>query len=446
MSDDDTLPQTRFARSGPLSIAYQVMGDGPVDLILVPGMVSHIEMMHEIPGYTAFMRRLARFARVTTFDKRGQGLSDRFDGMPTLEQRTDDVRAVMDAVGIQRAALLGISEGTMMSVFFAAAHPDRATHLLLYGGMPRQSRTPDFPIGFPPEAGRMFKDWGSGSFVTKFAAPSWQHNPELVKLAAKFERMSCSPGNLRTFVTMTADLDVRHILPSIRIPTLVLHRESDSLVPLALGRYYADHIPDARLIVYPSGGHWPPSIDEDWHTICDDIEEFVSGVRHTSAPDVERVLATVMFTDIVDSTRRAADAGDASWRRRLDEHDRVARRLIAEHRGRLVKSTGDGVLATFDGPGRAIRCAAALRPALARLDLPVRAGLHTGEVEQRGDDISGIAVHAAARVAEQAAAGEILVSGVVADLVAGSGIAFVERGQATLKGVPGTWRLLAVSV
>jgi class 3 adenylate cyclase/pimeloyl-ACP methyl ester carboxylesterase len=445
MSTAEAPPETRFARSGSISIAYQVMGNSPLGLLIVPGMISHIEVMHEIPGYTDFLRRLARFATVVTFDKRGQGLSDRVAGAPTLEERADDVRAVMDAVGLERTALLGISEGSMMSVFFAAAHPDRVSHLMLYGGMPRQRQSEDFPIGFPENTAAMFGRWGTGNFVSKYAAPGWDGKPELIKLAAKFERLSCSPGNLKAFVMMNYDLDVRHILPSIRVPTLVLHRERDSLVPVELGRYYAEHIPDARLILYPSSGHWPPTHSEDWDTICDDIEEFVTGLRGVRAPQTERVLATVLFTDIVDSTRHASELGDARWRRKLDEHDRIMRRLIEQYRGRLVKSTGDGVMATFDGPGRAIRCATAIEPALAALQLSIRAGLHTGEVELRDGDVGGIAVHAAARVMQAAGAGEVLVSRVVSDLVAGSGIGFADRGEVTLKGLNGTWRLLVVT-
>jgi class 3 adenylate cyclase/pimeloyl-ACP methyl ester carboxylesterase len=443
--DADQLPETRFARSGSISIAYQVMGSAPLGMLIVPGMISHIEVMHEIPGYTDFLRRLARFATVVTFDKRGQGLSDRVAGAPTLEERADDVRAVLDAVGLQRTAILGISEGTMMSVFFAAAYPDRVSHLMLYGGMPKQRQTEDFPIGFPEQTAAMFGRWGTGNFVTKYAAPGWDGNPELVKLAAKFERLSCSPGNLKAFVMMNYDLDVRHILPSIQVPTLVMHRERDSLVPLALGRYYAEHIPGARLIVYPTGGHWPPTHDEDWDTICDDIEEFVTGQRGATAAHAERVLATVLFSDIVESTRQAAELGDTRWRRKLDEHDRIMRRLIEQHRGRLIKSTGDGVMATFDGPGRAIRCALAMAPALAPLQIETRVGLHTGEVELRGEDVGGIAVHVAARVMQAAGPGEVLVSRVVSDLVAGSGIRFADRGETALKGLEGTWRLLAAA-
>lgn len=444
MLDFRDLVETRYARSGHVNIAYQVMGSGVVDLVLVPGMISHVEEMHRIPGYTDFLARLGRFARVATFDKRGQGLSDRVAGAPTLEERSDDVRAVMDAAAMKRAVLFGVSEGTMMSVFFAAAHPERVSHLVLYGGMPRQPMAPDFPIGYPEGSAKaMFGNWGDGSFTTRYLLPSWRTEPELVKQAARFERQSCSPGNLRAFVKMNADLDVRHILAEIRVPTLVLHREDDQLVPLALGQWYGDHIPNARMIVYPGTGHWPPTFNEDWHTIVDDVEEFVTGARSSQTIEAERVLATVLFTDIVGSTKLATELGDVVWRRKLDEHDRLARRLVEQHRGRFIKGTGDGILATFDGPGRAIRCAFAMTPAFAQLQLPIRAGLHAGEIELREGDVSGISVHAAARVMDQAQAGEVLVSGVVADLVAGSGIAFSERGQCALKGLPGTWRLLA---
>lgn len=445
VSDTDQLPETRFARSGSINIAYQVMGNAPLGLLIVPGMISHIEVMHELAGYTNFLRRLSRFATVVTFDKRGQGLSDRVAGAPTLEERADDVRAVLDAVGLERTALLGISEGTMMSVFFAAAYPNRVSHLMLYGGMPKQRQTDDFPIGFPEQTATMFAGWGTGNFVTKYAVPSWKENPEMVKLAAKFERLSCSPGNLKAFVLMNYDLDVRHILPSIQVPTLVMHREHDSLVPLALGRYYAEHIRGAKLIVYPSSGHWPPTDNEDWDTICDDMAEFVTGQRSATEAHAERILATVLFSDIVESTRHATELGDARWRRKLDEHDRIMRRLIDQYRGRLIKSTGDGVMATFDGPGRAIRCALAMEPALSALQISTRVGLHTGEVEQRGEDVGGIAVHVAVRVMQAAGAGEVLVSRVVSDLVAGSGIGFTDRGLTALKGLDGTWQLFAAT-
>ncbi|MBL8550731.1 MAG: alpha/beta fold hydrolase [Hyphomonadaceae bacterium] len=439
----EDLPETRFARSGDVNIAYQVLGEGPVDLLLVPGLVSHVETSHEVRGYTAFLRRLARFARLATFDKRGQGLSDRVSGAPTLEERADDVRAVMDAIGMRRAAVLGVSEGSMMSAYFAAAHPERASHLVLYGGMPKMPRSDDYPIGFEPD--RHIVEWGTGAFITTYVAPSWAADPDLSRLAARFERHSCSPGNFHALAKMNIALDVRPILPDIRVPTLVLHRQTDVCVPIAMGRYYADHIPGAKFVAYPSGEHWPPAFGPDWDSMADDIEEFVTGVRAAPAQQMDRVLATVLFTDIVDSTAIAAELGDAAWRARLDEHDRIVRRLIESHRGRFIKSTGDGVLAAFDGPGRAVRCALSIEPALARLDLRVRAGLHTGEVEERGEDIAGVAVHAAARVMEKAGAGEVLVSRVVADLVAGAGLSFAERGDAELKGI-GTWRLLAATM
>src|SRR5262245_1115852 len=433
------LPETRFAQSGDVSVAYQVMGEGPVDLIVVPGIVSHIEAFHEVAGNTDFFRHLPRFARVATFDKRGQGLSDRIAAAPTLEERTDDIRAVMDAIGMRRAAVFGISEGTMMSAFFAASHPDRVTHLILYGGMPK----------FPPEQlsdddlRAIMARWGDGGLVMA-AAPSWAGDPDFPALAARFERLSCSPGNFRSLVEMNCRLDVRHILPGIRVPTLVLHRATDTLAPISGGRYYAEHIPGARLIEYPNGDHIP--VAGDYLALCSDTEEFVTGERHDTSGATERILATVLFTDIVDSTQQAARLGDAAWRHTLDEHDRIARRLIAQQRGQLIKTTGDGVLATFDGPGRAIRCALAMTPALARLNLSVRAGLHTGEVEERGDDIGGIAVHAAARVMAKAGAGEVLVSRVVADLVAGSGIGLTNRGEVELKGVPGKWQVFAAGL
>jgi class 3 adenylate cyclase len=433
------LPETRFAQSGEVSIAYQVMGEGPVDLVLVHGIISHVEAFHETRGYTDLLRRLARFARVATFDKRGQGLSDRVSGAPTLEDRTDDIRAVMDTVGMRRAAIFGISEGTMMSAFFAAAHPDRVSHLILYGGMPK----------FPPDQisaedmRAIASRYGDGTLLMA-AAPSWADDPDFLTGAARFERLSCSPGNFRALIEMNCRLDVRHVLPDIRVPTLVLHRKTDTLAPISGGHYYAEHIPGARLIEYPSGDHVPAA--GDYLALCADVEEFVTGERSDAPGPGERVLATVLFTDIVDSTEQAARVGDAAWRDKLDEHDRIARRLIAQQRGRLIKTTGDGVLATFDGPGRAIRCALAMDPALARLNVSVRAGLHTGEVETRGGDIGGITVHAAARVMALAGAGEVLVSRVVADLVAGSGLSFTDRGEVELKGMPGTWRVLAAGL
>ncbi len=442
--DPNELPETRFAQSGDVSIAYQVMGDGPGNLIVVPGIMSHVEALHEFAGYTDWLRRLGRFSRVVTFDKRGQGLSDRVAGAPTLEERTDDIRAVMDEVGMQRAAVLGISEGTMMSAFFAASHPDRVSHLILYGGMPKLVAAEGMSDELSAQLIRaVAAKYGDGSLMMA-AAPSLANDPTFVANAARFERLSCSPGNFRSLMEMNLQLDVRHVLPDIRVPTLVLHRQTDTLAPIAGGRYYAAHIPGARLIEYASGDH--VQVTGDYAVLCADIEEFVTGERREMSGATERVLATVLFTDIVDSTAQAAHVGDTAWRHKLDDHDRIAKRLIEQQRGRLIKTTGDGVLAMFDGPGRAIRCALAMDPALARLNLSVRAGLHTGEVEERGNDIGGIAVHAAARVMAMARAGEVLVSRVVADLVAGSGIGFTDRGDVELKGVPGTWQLFAAGL
>jgi class 3 adenylate cyclase/pimeloyl-ACP methyl ester carboxylesterase len=440
------VPETHFAQSGDVSIAYQVIGDGPVDLVFVPGIVSHIEAMHDLAGYTDFLRRLARFSRVANFDKRGQGMSDRVLGAPTLEERADDVRAVMDALGMTRVALCGNSEGAALSAYFAAIYPEHVSHVVLIGGIPKFSRSDDYPHGPTPEQLRKgAKAYGSGRLFAAGAGPvALASDPATIAAGARFERMSCSPGNFRALIEMNLQLDVRPILPEIRVPALVLHRKPDALAPVAGGRYFAEHIPGAKYIEYPTGDHWITA--GDYPAMCSDIEEFVTGERPHAAQAIDRILATVLFTDIVDSTAQAAQMGDAAWRERLDEHDRIARRLIDQHRGRLIKTTGDGVLATFDGPGRAIRCALAMEPALARLRMSIRAGLHTGEVEDRGDDIGGIAVHAASRVMSKAGPGEVLVSRVVADLVAGSGIGFVDRGDVELKGMPGAWRLLAASL
>lgn len=437
------LPETKFARSGDVSIAYQVWGDGPPDMVFVPGLIWHLEGAHALPGVTDFFRRLAQFNRVAVFDKRGQGLSDRVPGAATLEERIDDVRAVMDAIGMRRVALCGYSEGAMMSVVFAASFPECVSHLILLGGLPKYSRTPEYPHGFTEEAIRKSVEfYGKGSLF-KIAAPSWKGQPIMAQ-APRLERLSCSPGNFRALTEMNLKLDVRHVLPSIRVPTLVLHRKTDIMAPVEGARYFAAQIPGAKLIEYETGDHWPTV--GDYHAICADIEEFVTGERGRTVEPVDRVLATVLFTDIVDSTAHAARIGDTAWRKTMDEHDRISRRLIEQYRGRLIKSTGDGLLATFDGPGRAIRCALAMEPWLARLQLSVRAGLHMGEVEDRGDDIGGIAVHIAARIMARAEAGEVVVSRVVADLVAGSGIKFQERGTVDLKGVPGQWALFAANL
>jgi len=437
---DFVLPETHYALSGDVNIAYQVMGDGPVDLVLVPGLISHVEFLHELPGYTAALRRLSRFARVVTFDKRGQGLSDRMSGAPSLEQRMDDVRAVMDSIGSARAVLIGFSEGAAMSVLFAATYPERVPHLVLVGAWVRASAPDDV---WREVLERAVKAWGTGQ-VLKTVFKSQATNADAVAQLAKLERFSSSPGALRTYLTLNRQVDVSSILPLLRIPTLVLHCRTDAQVDVAIGREIAKQIPGARYIEYPDGDHafWTGDIEN----LLLDIEEFVTGRRDSASPDLERVLATVLFTDIVDSTQRAAQMGDEKWRKLLDQHDRVAGQTVENHRGKLVKSTGDGILATFDGPGRAVRCALSFGAAARQLGLPLRAGLHTGEIEVRGRDIGGITVHTAARVMAQSGSNEVLVSRVVTDLVAGADLKFSERGSFELKGLPGRWDLFAASM
>jgi class 3 adenylate cyclase/pimeloyl-ACP methyl ester carboxylesterase len=437
---DFALPVTCYAQSGDLNIAFQTMGNGPVDIILIPGFISHVEFTHEMIGYTSFLRRLSAFARVVTFDKRGQGLSDRADGVAPLEQRMDDVRAIMDEIGSQSAILFGFSEGCPMSVLFAATYPERVSHIILFGGF---ARFADYAGDIVERIRQRVKHWGAGAGISAIM-PSLAANPEAVAVFAKFERLSASPGAVRAVMQMNALIDVRSILPSVRVPTLVLHRQNDALVPVEQGRQLAVRIPGAKFIEYPGDGHafWYGDVE----AMLGDIEEFVTGAREGSSHELERVLATVLFTDIVDSTRSATEIGDHAWRRLLDSHDQLAKQMVEKHRGSLIKSTGDGVLATFDGPGRAVRCALSFGAAAKQIGLPLRAGLHTGEIELRGRDIGGIAVHAAARVMANSQPDEVLVSRVVTDLVAGAGLRFSERGSHELKGLPGRWDLFAASL
>jgi class 3 adenylate cyclase len=438
------IPETRYARCGDISIAYQVMGEGPINLIVVPGLISHIEFAHEWTGYTDFLRRLASFARVISFDKRGQGLSDRISGCPTLDERMDDLDAVMAAVGISRAALFGYSEGASMSVLFSATYPERVSHLVLYGGMARFVNCEDYPHMFSIEQmRRSIRYWGTGASLKNFA-PSTADDPEAVKQHSKIERLCATPSGYSAMLETNALIDVRAVLPQIKQPTLVLHNATDQMVPVGNGRYLAANIPGAGYIEYPTGDHraWTKGTVE---ALCGDVEEFITGHREAAVEDVDRFLATVLFTDIVDSTRQLTDLGDRAWRHLLDEHDTLAHRLVGQHRGRLIKTTGDGVLASFDGPGRAIKCALALSSAASVIGLKLRAGLHTGEVEARGEDIAGIAVNAAARIMSRAGPGEVLVSRVVTDLVAGSGVTFARREPQELKGLLGLWDLYAAA-
>lgn len=426
-----------------MSIAYQVVGDGPIDLVMCPGEISHLEFMWTEPTLSRNVLRLASFARVIRFDKRGTGMSDRDTGIPTLEERIDDVRAVMDAAGSERAAIYGISEGGAMAALFAATYPHRTIALILYGAFPRILEAPDWP-GIPREmwdAGieDSVAHFGEGSPLEQWA-PSVAGNREIQEWWGTSQRMGASPSALRALLTMNRDIDVRAVLPTIQVPTLVLHRVGDRVVPIAAGQYMASQIPDAKFVALDGEDHFGYGDCEAW---IGEIEEFVTGARH-EAPS-GRVLATVVFTDIVASTELAARLGDAEWRRLLDRHDDAARRLATRHRGRLVKSTGDGVLASFDGPARAARFAVDLGREVASLGLQLRAGMHTGEVEVRGDDIGGIAVHIAARIAALAAADEVLTSRTLRDLTAGAGLVFEDRGAHVFKGVPDEWQVYAVT-
>ena len=435
------MPETRYAHSGDINIAYQTIGHGPLDIVIVPGAISHVESNHELPGFTAFLHRLCGFARVVAFDKRGQGLSDRVSGVPSLEERMDDVRAVMDAIGSPRAILLGFSEGSAMSVLFAATYPERVSHLILVGGFARAG----FSVSdetFEAYVTATIAAWGTGQLMNSVIG-THDGNEREIALLGKYERLSCSPGAFKTLLLMNRRIDVRSILPSVRVPALVLHSRADARVPVAEGQKLAAAIPDAKYIEYgnlPHGCFAGPC-----EGLIGDIEEFVTGRRDGAFPETDRVLATVLFTDIVDSTRMAVEVGDQRWHELLDHHDRLARQTVEKYRGSFVKSTGDGILATFDGPGRAVRCALAFGLAAQQMGLFLRAGLHTGEIEVRGQDVGGIAVHAAARVMAQSSANEVLVSRVVTDLVAGAGLKFTERGAFDLKGIPGQWQLFAAA-
>jgi pimeloyl-ACP methyl ester carboxylesterase len=437
--------KTRYARAGDLSIAYQVVGDGPLDLVWVPGFISNVEIGWEHPLTRRFLERLSSFSRLITFDKRGTGLSDRLplSQLPTLEERMDDVRAVMDAVGSERAALFGISEGGPMAILFAATYPDRAQALILYGCFARGSGTDDYPHLPPPSAfepllEQIERDWADGPALS-FWAPDLVGDAGFEEFWGRLLRSAATPAVGVGLLRLAGEIDVRGILPTIDVPTLVVHRSDDILVPLANGRYLAEHIPHARLVELPGRDHFWAAGDQD--AVVDEIEEFLTGQRHEREP--ERVLATVLFTDIVGSTERAAEMGDSRWRSLLGDHNRLVRRHLERHRGREVKTVGDGFVATFDGPGRGIRCAQAIAEDVERLGIEIRAGLHTGECEIVGDDVAGVAVHIGARVGARAAPGEVLVSSTVKDLVAGSGIEFEDRGAQSLKGVPGEWRLYA---
>jgi pimeloyl-ACP methyl ester carboxylesterase len=432
------VPETRYARNGDTHIAYQVFGEGEVTLVGLPGIVSNIELLWEDPESRLYLTGLASFSRCVHYDKRGQGLSDRDTGVPTLDDRVGDLEAVLDAVGAERVALGGVSEGGSTAAMFAATHPERVSHLLLYGSFARID--PALGDAYFP---RWAEKWGTPETLSVRAmAPSKVGDADFLRWMNRLERQSTTPGGLLAAWRWIREMDLRPILGSIQCPTLVTHRTGDRLVPVDYGRYLAEHILGARLEELDGDTH-PPQWG-DFETVLSLIEEFVTG-HHSTAGRTERVLSTVLFTDIVDSTARAAALGDSAWRRVLDQHDGICRSAVAGCGGRLVKGTGDGMLATFDAPGRGLHCAETLRSELSDVGIAIRAGVHTGEVELRGDDISGLGVHIAARVAALAGSGELLASRTVKDLVAGSGYTFASRGLHQLKGVPDEWELLAVS-
>jgi pimeloyl-ACP methyl ester carboxylesterase len=438
-------PRTRYARSGDAHIAYQVFGEGELDLVFVPGFVSNIEHYWEMPRVPDLLERLASFARVVLFDKRGTGLSDPVAEPPPLEQRMDDMQAVMDAAGVERAALFGISEGGPASVLFAATYPERTSALVLYGSTPRFRTDTDISWGATDEQVELvladvFARWGEGALLEAFA-PSATGDAQMEEVWGRFQRAGASPAMARGVMSALFEIDVRDVLPSIRVPTLILHRVGDQIAPVEGARLMAEKVPDARLVEFEGTDHVP--FTGDFEPVMDEMEEFLTGTRH--ARPLDRVLATVMFTDIVGSTRRAADAGDRRWRELIGRHDELTRRQLERFRGREVKTLGDGFLATFDGPARAIECACAIRDGVAPLGLEVRAGLHTGECELHAGDVRGMAVNIGARVGALASANEVLVSSTVKDLVVGAELRFAERGEHELKGVPGRWRLYAAA-
>ncbi len=437
-------PKTRYAKSGDVHIAYQVVGDGRLDLVYAPPWIGNMELIWEEPSCARFLKRLASFSRLILFDKRGTGSSDRAVEIPILEQQIDDLISVMDSVGSERAALLGASEGGSLCTLFAATHPERTSALILCGAVATTRWSPETPWALTRETFETWiqtvgREWG-GPLAIELFAPSVAHDQRFRDWWARLLRLAASPAAAIALLRMLDEIDVRPVLPTIRVPTLVLQRTGDRIVNVENGRYLGRHIPNAKYVELPGADHFPYVGDTE--AILAEIEEFLTGARH--APEADRVLATVLFTDIVGSTAHAAGMGDQRWRDLLGSYQALVRGELARSRGREVKTLGDGFLATFDGPARAIRCACAIRDSVRPLGIEIRAGLHTGECELMDDDVGGIAVHIGARVAASAAPSEVLVSSTVKDLVAGSGLRFADRGTHDLRGVPGEWRLFAV--
>lgn len=439
-------PATRYAKSDDVHIAYQVLGEGPLDLLLVPGFVSNVEAAWQSPELSTFYQRLASFCRLILFDKRGTGMSDRGSQIFTLEQRMHDVQAILDEVGSERTALFGISEGGPMSLLYAATYPKRTSALVLYGSYAKRAWSPEYPFGWKDDQWsavlkNIEQNWGTSKGVNlKILAPSIAHDERAADRMSATFRAAASPGAALAVMKMNRDIDVRQVLPTVSTPTLILHRSGDRFIDFAHARYMAQHIPGAKLVELPGEDHQPWIGDRD--AILDEVEEFLTGARHAHEP--ERVLATVLFVDIAGSTERAAALGDSAWRGLLEAFQAKVRESLQQYRGREIDTAGDGFLAAFDGPARAIRCGGAIRDAVRTLGIEVRCGLHTGECERTGEKLAGIAVHIGARVAGLAAPGEVLVSQTVRDLVAGSGLVFEARGARALKGVPGEWLLFSV--
>jgi pimeloyl-ACP methyl ester carboxylesterase/class 3 adenylate cyclase len=439
------VPETRYAKSGEVHIAYQVVGEGPFDMVFVPGFVSNVEAVWSSPPRARFLQGLASFCRLILFDKRGTGMSDRTSQIFTLEQRMEDVHAVMDAAGSERAALFGFSEGGPMSILFAATYPKRTRALVFYGSYAKRSWAADYPFGWTSEQwdaflANMEENWGKpDGVVLDRWAPSIARDEQAATAAAAYFRASASPGAALAVMKMNREIDVRNILPSVHVPTLIMHRVDERVIHVDNARYMARRIPGAKLVELPGIDHMPWV--GDFEPIVQETAEFLTGTRHVAEP--ERELATVQFIDIVQSTERAAALGDRQWRELLEGFQSLVRESLRQHRGREIDTAGDGFLAAFDGPARAIRCAAAVRERARAHGIELRAGVHTGECEIIGEKLGGIAVHTGSRVAGKAEPGEILVSQTVKDLVAGSGLQFAERGVHSLKGVPGEWRLYA---
>jgi pimeloyl-ACP methyl ester carboxylesterase len=444
------LPDVQYAKSGDANIAYQVTGEGPFDLVFVPGFVGHLALEWSLPGFASFLQQLSSFSRLIRFDKRGTGMSDPVSGAPMLETRMDDARAVMDAVGSRRAAFYGLSEGAAMSILFAATYPERTAALVVRSAYPRRMWAPDYPWGRTEEehvreVERDLRLFGPRDRASEAFRALGRFDDEEVRSFVDIVRFASSPGVLEALHRMNKEIDVRHVLPAVRSPTLILHGSEDAIVPVEVARYMASLIPAAQVVEIPGAGHL--ALGQHAAAIGAEIEQFLKDVLAAGAWEEEepdRVLATVLFTDIVDATAKAVELGDRAWRDLLARHHALIRRELVRFRGAELDVAGDGFFARFDGPARAVRCACAITQSVRELGLEVRAGLHTGECEVLDVKVGGIAVHIGARVANEAQPGEVLVSSTVKDLVAGSGLRFRGRGTAALKGVPEEWRLYAV--